>query len=113
MCAANPPPRNRHPTPFLPRDRGYTRPTLSLAFHASQLRGDMPCERCRSAVQKEFDGEVTASFPDINRSRFPPVYISQRISVCLDCGFAAFVMPAPELEQLRKGLAVPGSQGTK
>ena len=71
----------------------------------------MACKRCGSEVQQQLDTELIASFPDIKRSNFSPVYVTQRIFVCLDCGFAELVIPASELERLRKGAAASGSAG--
>jgi hypothetical protein len=67
----------------------------------------MACKVCGSENLQELEGELSASFPDIKRSKIPPVYVCQRVVVCLDCGFAELVIPASELELLKKGLAAP------
>jgi len=61
------------------------------------------CKRCGSICQQEFCGELSASFPDIKDLTRRPVYVSQRVLICLDCGFAELMIPEPKLERLRKG----------
>lgn len=73
----------------------------------------MACRRCNSVVQQELQAELAASFPDIKRLDFSPVYVTQRIFVCLECGFAEIVIPTPELERLRRGAAASGAAGRK
>ncbi len=63
----------------------------------------MTCKVCASENLQELDGELSASFPDVNRSNIQPIYVCQRVIVCLDCGFAELVIPATELELLKKG----------
>jgi hypothetical protein len=53
----------------------------------------------------------TGSFPNIEKINFSPVYFTQRIFVCLECGFAELVIPTSELDRLRKGAAASGSAG--
>lgn len=72
----------------------------------------MACKRCGTLAQQELDSELSASFPDMKRANFSPIYFAQRILVCLDCGFAELVIPGPELQRLRKGAAASGSAGT-
>lgn len=63
----------------------------------------MTCKACASENLQELTGELSASFPDIKRSNIQPLYVCQRVVVCLDCGFTELVIPAAELELLRKG----------
>jgi len=65
----------------------------------------MPCKMCASANLQRLKGELSASFPDLQRATFPPIYVCQEVMVCLDCGFAELVIPAPEIERLKKGTA--------
>jgi hypothetical protein len=65
----------------------------------------MACKMCASANVQRFKGELSASFPDLQRATLPPIYVCQEVVVCLDCGFAELVIPAPELERLKKGTA--------
>jgi hypothetical protein len=69
----------------------------------------MACKRCASENLQELEGELSASFPDIKRSNVQPIYVCQRVVACLDCGFTELVIPASELELLKKGLAASGS----
>jgi hypothetical protein len=64
----------------------------------------MPCTKCASTHQQEFQGELTVAFPGKEGLDVPPVYICQKTLVCLDCGYTEIVVPAAELEQLRKGI---------
>jgi hypothetical protein len=65
----------------------------------------MACKICASANLQRLKGELSASFPDLQRATLPPIYVCQEVRVCLDCGFAELVIPAPELERLKKGTA--------
>jgi hypothetical protein len=69
----------------------------------------MACKACASENLRELEGELSASLTDIKRLEVPPVYVCQRVVVCLDCGFAHTFIPASELELLKKGLAASGS----
>jgi predicted nucleic-acid-binding Zn-ribbon protein len=71
----------------------------------------MPCKTCASANQQEFQGELTVTFTGRERINLSPVYVCQKTLVCLDCGYTEFVVPAPQLEQLNKGLEVLDSKG--
>jgi len=68
----------------------------------------MPCKACKSENLQRFEGELTASIPDVKAVHLPPVYVCQSVLVCLDCGFAELVIPANELQSLRKGRATLG-----
>ena len=70
----------------------------------------MACKKCASVAQQEFGGELSVTFPGIQRLNLSPVYICQNIFVCLDCGFTELVIPGPELDRLRKGMAASLSQ---
>jgi hypothetical protein len=50
----------------------------------SRLEGKLACKRCGSVVQQELDTELSASFPNIEKINFSPVYFTQRIFVCLE-----------------------------
>jgi hypothetical protein len=67
------------------------------------------CKACTSTNTQELTGELSASFPDAKRANLPPIYVCNEVVVCLDCGFAELVIPAPELERLKKGTAASGS----
>ena len=64
----------------------------------------MVCKACSSENQQNFSGELTVAFPGIERLNLCPVYVCQKILVCLDCGYTELVFPATELGKLRKGM---------
>ena len=65
----------------------------------------MACRVCGSANTQKFEGELTASLPDLKGLSVPPTYICQSVLVCLDCGFAELVIPTNELQALKKAKA--------
>lgn len=65
----------------------------------------MGCKACKSENLQKLEGELSANFPGINALNVPPVYVCQRVLVCLDCGFAELVVPTRELQLLQKGAA--------
>ena len=69
----------------------------------------MACKACASTNTQELTGELSASFPDVKKANVPPIYVCREVLVCLDCGFAELVIPATELERLKKGSAASGS----
>jgi hypothetical protein len=69
----------------------------------------MACNKCGSAHQQTFQGELTVAFPGKARLSLPPVYICQKTTVCLDCGYTELAVPASKLEQIRKGMEVSQS----
>ncbi len=71
----------------------------------------MPCKKCASTHQQEFRGELTVAFPGAERLNLSPIYVCQKTLVCLDCGYTKLVVPANELEKLRKGMEGFHSQG--
>jgi hypothetical protein len=64
----------------------------------------MPCSKCASTHQQEFQGELTLAFSGKERLTLSPIYVCLKTLVCLDCGYTELVVPSSELEQLRKGL---------
>jgi hypothetical protein len=64
---------------------------------------------CSSVNLQRMTGELSASFPDLERVNLPPIYVCKEVMVCLDCGFTELVIPAPELEGFKKGAAASGS----
>jgi hypothetical protein len=79
-------------------------PTLGIGGYGVT----MPCKACKSENLHRFEGELTASLPNVEAVHLPPVYICQSVLVCLDCGFAELVIPANELRSLRDGKAALG-----
>lgn len=64
---------------------------------------------CASVNLQKLSGELSASFPDLDRAKLPPLYVCKEIVICLDCGFAELVIPGPELMRLQKVAAASGS----
>ena len=64
----------------------------------------MACKNCASERQQYFSGELSVAFLAIEKLNQTPVYVIQKILVCLDCGYAELSVPTPELDQLRKGV---------
>jgi predicted nucleic-acid-binding Zn-ribbon protein len=64
----------------------------------------MPCNKCGSTRQQDFQGEPTLAFPRKERLNLSPVYVCQKTLVCLDCGYTEFVIPDTALEKLRTGM---------
>jgi hypothetical protein len=68
-----------------------------------RLEYEMACKACASANLQRLTGELSASFPDVDRVNLAPVYVCQDVVVCLDCGFTELFIPTLELEKLKKG----------
>jgi hypothetical protein len=66
----------------------------------------MACKVCGSDSLIQLQGEVTASSPHAEDVKAPPIYFSQELWVCLDCGFAEVQVPPPQLQSLRKKKAL-------
>ena len=63
----------------------------------------MACKSCASEKQQYFSGELSVAFLAVEKLKQAPVYVVQKILVCLDCGYAEINLPTAQLEQLRKG----------
>ena len=68
----------------------------------------MQCKACKSGNLQNLEGELTASLPGLDAIKIPPVYVSQNVLVCLDCGFAELLIPASQLKLLKRE-SEPGS----
>lgn len=64
------------------------------------------CKACGAESLAQLEAEVTASFPHAEEVKVPPIYFSQQLGVCLDCGFSEIRVPSPQLESLRKKKAL-------
>jgi len=71
--------------------------------------GTMPCRACRSDKVRQLRGELTASDSSLEALKVPPIYVSEDVIVCLDCGFAELVIPMAALQVLQKGDAAASS----
>jgi len=68
----------------------------------SGFRGaDMVCEACGSESLTQLQAEVTASFPHAEDVKLPPIYFSQQLRVCLNCGSAELRVPPAQLDALK------------
>jgi hypothetical protein len=72
-------------------------------------QSNSPCKHCQSKNQNTFSGEVALHFRGLEGLNKPIVWVFQDISVCLDCGYAQFVVPERELEVLRTEAPVEGA----
>jgi hypothetical protein len=69
----------------------------------------MPCRACGSDKVRQLRGELTASCSSLEALKVPPIYVSEDVIVCLDCGFAELVIPLGALRVLHKGDAATSS----
>jgi len=69
----------------------------------------MLCKACESENLQKLDGELTASFADLERASLPPIYVCQDVLVYLDCGFAELYIPPQRLNLLKMKGAAPDS----
>jgi predicted nucleic-acid-binding Zn-ribbon protein len=63
----------------------------------------MACKSCGSEKQQYLSGELSVAFPAVEKLKQAPVYVVQKILVCLNCGYTELIIPTTELAQLRKG----------
>ena len=80
-------------------------------MHTIPAENDFAC--CPSCHldenQKTFTSEIALHFPGIGGLNKPIVWVFPKISVCLECGQARFMVPERELEFLRTGAPVEGA----
>jgi predicted nucleic-acid-binding Zn-ribbon protein len=81
-----------------------------LGFDQAQMELSMACKKCASNAQQDFASELSVVFPGIQGLNLSPIYISQHILVCLECGFTELVIAGSKLNQLRDGLAASRSR---
>jgi len=77
-------------------------------FYSVQSNKNAKCSRC-SSDRTEFCGELAIHFAGLAGLDKPIVWVFPRLSVCLDCGLAEFIVPEKELEVLRTGTPVEGA----
>ena len=62
----------------------------------------MKCQRCgASPAARPFNGELALHFPGLDGLTKPIVWVFPRVLVCLECGFAEFVVPDEQVRMLR------------
>jgi hypothetical protein len=64
----------------------------------------MACKQCSSDYQSTLSTEMNIHFPGREGLDKPTVWVFPKVLVCLDCGFAEFVVPTNELHVLVEGL---------
>ena len=67
------------------------------------------CKACASENLKTFSGEVALHFFGVEGLNRPIVWVFPKVRVCLDCGFAEFIVPERELKVLATGRPVEGA----
>ena len=67
----------------------------------------MACKACGSEKVVLQEGEITASWSHPEDLKAPPIYFSQQLWVCLDCGLAELRVPPPQMDSLRTKKALP------
>ena len=60
----------------------------------------MPCKSCHSLNQRNFGGEMGIHFIGLRNLDKPTVWVFPQLLICMDCGFAEFVVPQAEHKQL-------------
>jgi len=60
----------------------------------------MACKRCSSDKQSKFSLEMNIHFPGREGLEKPAVLLFPEVTICTDCGFAEFSIPAAELSRL-------------
>jgi hypothetical protein len=83
--------------------------TLLRELRVQNRRHPMSCKLCGRENGRAFNGEVAIHFPGRDGLNKPIVWVFPELSVCLRCGFAAFMVPEREMNVLTNGKAVEGS----
>jgi hypothetical protein len=73
--------------------------------------GSMSCRKCASYNERSFKSEMTLAFREHENVDQSPLYVSQDISVCLDCGHLELSLPTAKLEQLKQEVLKQHKQG--
>jgi hypothetical protein len=61
----------------------------------------MSCKKCTSTNERIVNAELTMSLTELRNLDQDPVYVGQRITVCLDCGHTEITIPPAQLEKLK------------
>jgi hypothetical protein len=62
----------------------------------------MACKKCASGNERSFKSEMSLAFRELENVDQAPLYVSQDISVCLDCGHIELTLPSAKLAQLKE-----------
>ncbi len=64
----------------------------------------MPCKKCVSEHQTEFDAEMNVHFPGPRGREKVAVLLYPKLLVCLDCGFTELTISKQELPSLARSV---------
>jgi len=64
----------------------------------------MPCIACGSNCQEEFDAELILHFSGIKNLDEPGLWVSPKLLICLNCGYAHFTIQEPSWRPVRASL---------
>lgn len=67
------------------------------------------CNSCQSDNRHTFNGEIAIHFPGLKGLDKPIVWVFPKVVVCLNCGFAEFVVSERELKVLGTGELIDGA----
>jgi hypothetical protein len=70
----------------------------------------MACKKCESSNERSFKSEMSLAFRELENVDRSPLYVSQDLSVCLDCGHIELTLPPAKLEQLKREASKPHAQ---
>lgn len=59
------------------------------------------CKSCSSELPNSFGGEVALHFRGLEGLKKPIVWVFPEVLVCLNCGFAEFVVPDEQKKMLQ------------
>src|SRR5215469_13166838 len=86
---------NQAPSQFIPSRMNATRTQRP----EPRLRA-VACKRCSSDNLRSFKAEMNIHFAGYGGLTKPTVWVFPEVMACLDCGFADFSIPEPELRRL-------------
>ncbi len=69
----------------------------------------MVCKSCQSAYIREFPAEIEIQFPGKQNLDKKPVWVFEKLMICLRCGFTEFRIPEAELRSLVASTPRPNS----
>jgi hypothetical protein len=81
----------------------FCEPHIAAAYIVASRAGDyMTCKSCHSENHRQLNAEVAIHFPGLKGLDKPTVFVYPKLLVCLNCGFAEFVIREAELGVLRE-----------
>jgi hypothetical protein len=73
----------------------------------------MRCKHCAAVNLSEFAAEIVLNFPSLENADKIPVLVFPKVVLCLQCGFAEFIVPTSELASLARESSVPARPDEK